>query len=144
MSESEIVINRVNSLSHLAKAAYVGLLDEPTVFESNMMRVAVDGDRVLPRFAFLWIASEMARTFFLARAKQAVAQASVNQQDVKTMPLPLPPFSEQETIVSTLDSLLKRIETESVVLNSAQSTKQALMSVLLTGELRVTPDQDVA
>ena len=41
LSESDIVINRVNSRSHLGKSALIpDLGGEPVVFESNMMRLA--------------------------------------------------------------------------------------------------------
>ena len=39
LSTSDILINRVNSLSHIGKAAIVPCLAETTVFESNMMRL---------------------------------------------------------------------------------------------------------
>ena len=43
LSESDIVINRVNSRSHLGKSALIrDLGGEPIIFESNMMRLAVD------------------------------------------------------------------------------------------------------
>ncbi|MCI0419788.1 MAG: restriction endonuclease subunit S, partial [Acidobacteria bacterium] len=42
LGEGDILINRVNSLSHLGKSALVPQLPEKTVFESNMMRLHVD------------------------------------------------------------------------------------------------------
>ena len=38
----DILVNRVNSLSHLGKCALVVSCDETTVFESNMMRLSLD------------------------------------------------------------------------------------------------------
>ena len=42
LRENDIVVNRVNSLSHLGKTALIGPIPEPMVFESNMMRFRVD------------------------------------------------------------------------------------------------------
>jgi type I restriction enzyme, S subunit len=137
----EILINRVNSLSHLAKCVIVGELDEEVIFESNMMRLGIDEDRILPEFAFLVLASPGAKGFFLHRAKQAVAQASVNQQDVKALPLPMPSLEEQEMIYRSFQAVLTREHAENQTLQQIKSVKQALMSVLLTGEVRVTPDE---
>ena len=65
LSESDIVINRVNSRSHLGKSALIpDLGGEPIVFESNMMRLAVDSTRVSPLFMihFLPLVSHIFRT----------------------------------------------------------------------------------
>ena len=51
----DILINRVNSLSHLGKCALVDSYDETTVFESNMMRLSLDESRVTAEFGFLWV-----------------------------------------------------------------------------------------
>ena len=42
LAENDIVINRVNSLQYLGKSAMIPALQEPTVFESNMMRFRLD------------------------------------------------------------------------------------------------------
>ncbi|MFO0755693.1 MAG: hypothetical protein U0359_04350 [Byssovorax sp.] len=57
-------------------------------------------------------------------------------------PVALPPIEEQQRIVGILRSIAVRIERESAVLEAQRSTKDALLSSLLTGEIRVTPDKD--
>ena len=42
----DLVVNRVNSMPYLGKCALVRSLIEPTVFESNMMRIKLDADKV--------------------------------------------------------------------------------------------------
>jgi hypothetical protein len=46
--------------------------------------------------------------------------------------------------VATFTSIDRRIEEEMHALEGLSEVKSALMSVLLTGELRVTPDQETA
>lgn len=53
----------------------------------------------------------------------------------------LPPIEEQIEIAAVADALDARIESEQVQLPVLAILKSALMSVLLTGELRVTPDE---
>ena len=144
LKADEILINRVNSLSHLAKATFVTPPPQPTVFESNMMRFAVDESRILPSFAFRLIASDRAKEFFLSRAKQAVAQASVNQQDVRALAVPVPPKTEQGAISQLFETIDERLRAESASLAGLVAGKQSLMSVLLTGEVRVKPDDEDA
>ena len=136
----DILINRVNSLSHLAKCALAVSFDEPTVYESNMMRLTLDSSRLVPEFGFRWLLSEQVKKHLTRRAKRAVAQASVNQNDVRTIPTPCPPRSEQLYVAGVVGSVEQRMEAETGALAVLNEVKHALMSVLLTGELRVAPD----
>ncbi|WP_437970510.1 restriction endonuclease subunit S [Sorangium sp. So ce260] len=141
LHEGDILINRVNSLSHLGKVGFVSAPPEPIVFESNMMRLAVDSVRVLPSFAFLVLASPMTKASFLQSAKQAVAQASINQQDVRAVSIPLPSLPEQAAISSAIENIDVRAAAESNYLELLSGVKSTLLSALLTGEIRVTPDE---
>ena len=58
--------------------------------------------------------------------------------------VPLPSADEQASIASKLDSLETRIDAEAGAKDCLLVLKSALMSVLLTGELRVTPDPEPA
>lgn len=139
----DILINRVNSLSHLAKCALIEVLDEPTVYESNMMRLRLDESRVVRGFGFRWLSSVQAKKHLKRRAKRAVAQASINQNDVLTIPTPCPPRLEQQCIADVARGIERRIEAETATLAGLKQLRSALISVLLTGELRVVPDSGV-
>lgn len=140
----DILINRVNSLSHLAKCALAVLFDEPTVYESNMMRLTLDDSRMATEFAFRWLSSEQVKNHLKRSAKRAVAQASINQNDVLSIPTPCPPRPEQQRIANILIKVEQRIEAETRAVAELEELKSALMSVLLTGELRVKPDTEVS
>ncbi len=144
LTANDILINRVNSLSHLAKAAMVCSLTETTIFESNMMRFVVNESRASPSFVFRIVSSPRAKEFFLARAKQAVAQASVNQDDVRSLPVIIPRDDEQKAIAKLFDSIDERIRAERDDLRGLVVAKDSLMSVLLSGEVRVKVDEDAA
>ncbi len=140
----DILINRVNSLTHLAKCALALSFDESTVYESNLMRLSLNDARLTTEFGFRWLSSEYVKTNLRSKAKQAVAQASINQSDVRAIPTPCPPPSEQRYIARVIGQVDERLETEGCTLAELCTTKSALMSVLLTGELRVIPDHEVA
>ena len=61
---------------------------------------------------------------------------------IQQVRLPLPAITEQREIVGILESIRDYYKTLSAELDAAQQLKSALMSVLLTGELRVTPDPE--
>ena len=98
--EDDIVINRVNSRSHLGKCALIPGISEKTVFESNMMRVTVDKTKVLPLFLSKFLTTPFVKKQILNSAKDAVNQSSINQKDVNNFELFLPPFNLQYKFVS--------------------------------------------
>lgn len=91
----EIVVNRVNSREYLGKSALVPALPELTVFESNMMRFGVDSALIDPVYLIQLLQTRHVRAHILRSAKDAVNQSSINQQDVKSIPVVLPPLSRQ-------------------------------------------------
>ena len=91
----DIVINRVNSRSHLGKSVMVCDVPEDAVFESNMMRLRVNPNRVLPFYVEQFLQTGYVRAQILGSAKDAVNQSSINQRDVKGLVLNVPPLSMQ-------------------------------------------------
>lgn len=57
------------------------------------------------------------------------------------MPLPLPPKDEQEAISGLFNATEERVQVERTTLAALMSAKTSLMSVLLTGEVRVKPEE---
>ena len=136
VESGDILVNRVNSLSHIGKTVLIGTLEEPTLFESNMMRLRTD-ELIEPKFAEIVLLSDASKMFFTRRAKKAVQQASINQQDVGDLPVPLPPLLEQHYIVAVIDSVtagLKQIQEER---SGLHALKASTSDALLTGRVRV-------
>lgn len=128
LQENDIVINRVNSPEYLGKSALIPTLPEPTVFESNMMRLAVDPARVLPRYVIALLQTGAARAHFLSNAKHAINQSSINQQDVKSLPVALPPIEAQQMFLAHA-SAMESIQRQQIdALAKAQATFDALLA----------------
>ena len=96
LMENDVVINRVNSLEYLGKCAWITGLIEPTVFESNMMRFHVDESRIDPCYITRLLCSTFIYKQILNRAKKAVNQASINQGDVQSFKILVPPLGLQK------------------------------------------------
>lgn len=96
LREGEIVINRVNSREYLGKSALIPALSEATVFESNMMRFDVDRRILDPGYLIQYLQTGFVRMHILRSAKDAVNQSSINQQDVKVLPIVVPPLALQQ------------------------------------------------
>lgn len=93
--ENDIVINRVNSIEYLGKCARISGLQEDTVFESNMMRFHLDDSKVNSTYITTVLCSQYIYRQILTRAKKAVNQASINQGDVQSLNVVVPPLSLQ-------------------------------------------------
>lgn len=135
--KNDLLINRVNSLSHIGKCARVIELPEPTVFESNMMRFAVDEQKLSPEFLSYFLTLNSTRAYIRGIAKRAVAQSSINQSDLKGIVLPLPPLPEQQRIAAILGALDVKLAALTVEVARLEELFRALLEELLSGRLRV-------
>lgn len=104
VSENDILVNRVNSLSHLGKSVLIKGLRERIVFESNMMKIRVDEIRILPEYLVQYLQTDLCRKVIKSKAKRAIAQSSINQGDLKALLIPLPLPEEQKLIIDLLDA----------------------------------------
>lgn len=86
----DIVVNRVNSMSYLGKCALIRNLEEPTIFESNVMRFRLDKQQIDLEYAMYYLSTSFGRRELIKNAKQAVNQASINQTDVGNALIPIP------------------------------------------------------
>ena len=80
--EGDIVVNRVNSPPQLGKSVPIPRLEEPVVFESNMMRMRVNPDLLLSPVLGVMLQLNSVRQALTKNAKHAINQSSINQGDV--------------------------------------------------------------
>ncbi len=95
LKENDIVINRVNSIEYLGKCAHITGMCEDTVFESNMMRFHLDEEQTDAVFITHLLCSKYVYNQILRTAKKAVNQASINQKDVLSFEVYVPPLELQ-------------------------------------------------
>jgi type I restriction enzyme S subunit len=100
---------------------------------------------VLPGFLNLALATSFSRLWIQdAATGTSQSMKNISRAKLLAMPVPVPPKEEQAQIVSCIDALDVRLDRELATLHAVQQVKHSLMSVLLTGKLRVTPDEGVA
>jgi type I restriction enzyme S subunit len=142
LNNDDLLINRVSKKPEgVGKAVLVKDIDEPSVFESNMIRVNLNFNRVISPYILYYLQSEFARDKILKSAKMT-NQASINQQDIKNIPVPLPPLAEQHEIVRRVGSLFDCADAfdQEVAAASRRCDRltQAVLGKAFRGEL-VTP-----
>ena len=127
LMENDVVINRVNSLEYLGKCAWITGLIEPTVFESNMMRFHVDESRIDPCYMTRLLCSTFIYKQILNRAKKAVNQASINQRDVQSFKILVPPVGLQKQYTAFVAQVDKSKFAMQKALDEAQTLFESLM-----------------
>lgn len=138
LNEGDLVINRVNSPSHLGKCLPVRSRNIPALFESNMMRLRLFQAANVFFLAF-YLRSHLGKSRLISNAKWAVNQASINQTDVGTTPVPLPPLAEQHRIVAKIEELFTQLDAGVELLKKVKAKlkryRQAVLKAAVEGDL---------
>ncbi|MEJ7687691.1 MAG: hypothetical protein WKG52_12255, partial [Variovorax sp.] len=128
LAPDDIVINRVNSPEYVGKSALIPPLAETTVFESNLMRLTLDSRRIAPRYLIALLQTPAARQHFQSHAKHAINQASINQQDVRSLPVMLPPLEAQLAFVRYANAAASIVAKQQAALRVAQANFATLLA----------------
>lgn len=135
----DLIVNRVNSMPYLGKCALVRFLGETTVFESNMMRIKLDNEKVNGDFLTYYLSSSTGRKELTKSAKQAVNQASINQTDVGNAIVPMPPVEIQKRLLTYIESRLSVCDsieqTVDTALQQAEAMRQSILKEAFEGRL---------
>lgn len=138
LKAGDLIINRVNSPSHLGKSLVVSDSMVDAVFESNMMRMHFRSIGH-PRYIQLYLSSTIGRGRLIGRAKWAVNQASINQGDVTGTFVPMVSLGEQIEVVRRIETAFAWINRLASEATSARKLidhlDQAVLAKAFRGEL---------
>ena len=112
-------------------------------FQNTLIRFCAGG-RLTPRYAFWLFRQCFYSGRFSSIARQTTSVAHLGVKRFAAVRIGLPTLEEQEKITQNLETVSCREEVERDKLVQLRAVKSGLMSVLLTGELRVTPDPEPA
>jgi type I restriction enzyme S subunit len=136
----DLLINRVNSIEYLGKCGLAKSFAEPTVFESNIMRIKLNQTVADSSYVSKYLSSKRGLTELRKNAKHAVNQASINQTDVANVLLPLAPLNQQQQIIKEIETRLsvadKLEETISQSLQQAEALRQSILKQAFEGKLK--------
>ncbi|MCI9141567.1 MAG: hypothetical protein HFH87_02960 [Lachnospiraceae bacterium] len=135
----DLVINRVNSMPYLGKCALIRTLSDVTVFESNIMRMRLNEMVADSEYVTYYLSSCFGRQELIKNAKQAVNQASINQNDVQNARIPVPELDQQMKIKRAIESCLSvcdNIEqTVDTALQQAEAMRKGILRQAFEGKL---------
>ena len=93
----------------VGKCSYVSHLDEPTTFESHIIRLRLNKSLVDSEFVYYYFNSPRFRRMMLA-ISNGVAAFGVRGSDLAKLEIEVPPISDQKAIVTILGALDDKIE----------------------------------
>lgn len=141
---NDIVLARANGVLELVgKSVLIRSTPPRLMLSDKLLRLRPKADLVLGSFLNLVLQSESVRSRLLATTGGSHMR-NISQQALRELQIALPTLDEQSMIANAivaLDVFLEQLVDEQVARNSLKTT---LLSALLTGELRVTPDPEPA
>lgn len=101
LAEGDVLLARaVGSESHIGKASVCPPLDAAVVFDSHVMRLRLDQQRLRPMFLWHWLRSPGGRRRFMRVARRTAIQYNVNADGIRRLEVPLPPASVQDEFLA--------------------------------------------
>ncbi|MCZ7583328.1 MAG: restriction endonuclease subunit S [Deltaproteobacteria bacterium] len=109
------------------------------VHQNHIFAVRTDSSRLLSEFFTYLIQSPYGKAYFLSVAHKTTNLACINTTKLRSFPVIVPPIDEQHEIAEVLGLIDKKIEIQNQVLSGTQTLFTAMLHLLMTGEIRVTP-----
>lgn len=133
VTENDIILNRVNSIDYVGKSILIKGLKEKMVFESNMMRFKFDTCQFYPDFLIHYLNSIHVLSRLRNKAKRAVQQSSVNQEDIRTIDIPKINYCEQINLAKIVEIFERYSNITDMEIGKIEKIKNELMTVLING-----------
>ena len=134
----DILVNRVNSRELVGKAAVFPSGLETCVYESKNIRLRLQRRFVESKFVNFWFLIYSQR-YFNRNAQQTVGMASINQEQLGAMPIPLLSITEQQQIVSEIErhfsvaDVIERSVDQSIT--QSERLRQSILKKAFEGKL---------
>ena len=127
LENDDLIFNRVNgSVEHVGKCARIQGVPEDTVFESNIMRVRTNPDVVDICYLSTYLQSDIIRRQ-IKRVARVANQASVNQDNIRGLLIPLPQMEQQKEYASLVEQSDKSKFAAQQTLKELTDAQKALM-----------------
>lgn len=110
LSSGDILFSHINSVGRLGNCAIYEGFPENLHHGMNLLRIVVNKSVLVPYFLLYWLRSDYCRGYYVRNARRAIGQASLNQRDIRRIPVPLPPLYEQNRIASRVKDLMEEME----------------------------------
>lgn len=118
VSEGDIVFARRSIVKDGAgKCSIISFLDEPVSFESSIIKVSPDKEKILPFFIFYWFQSSLGKKCIQSITRGGTgAITGIAGTDLKKIEIPVPPISIQLSLIEDMNQINASVFSTSEVL----------------------------
>ena len=111
-------------LEGAGKCCIVKEVNEPTVFESHLIRVRLDNSKALPDYIYYYFNSYQGKENIKTIVEQ-VAAAGIRGRDLVNLYIPIPPITVQQQILQVLMSIDDKIAINTTINENLEQQAQA-------------------
>ncbi|MES2174627.1 MAG: restriction endonuclease subunit S [Pseudomonadota bacterium] len=134
----DVLFNTRNSFELVGKVALWQDGRAGHLYNNNILRLRFN-EKVVPRFATLWMMSEPFRAYLQTQKSATTSVCAIYQRSIMAAPFPLPSIAEQNAIVAKIDSAFTWIDRLAADATSARTLighlDQAVLAKAFKGEL---------
>lgn len=110
MQAGDILLSHINSYEQLAKTAIFPDVEERVVHGINLIRCRLNQERILPKYAIIYMKSDKFISDARKFAQRAVNQASIKTSDLRQLNIPTPSIEKQAEIVEKISEEMSIVE----------------------------------
>lgn len=131
----DILFSHINSPKHIGKTAIYEGEPAPLLHGVNLLLLRPDQTKVCPAWLLSLLKLDCSRSFFRQRCKRAINQASLNQPDIKVLPVILPPLSLQNEFVNRVSKIRELEAKQATSRQRLDDLFQSMLHRAFSGEL---------
>ncbi|MBS0960889.1 restriction endonuclease subunit S [Acetobacter thailandicus] len=138
LRRGDVLFNTRNSVELVGKVALWQDGRDRHVYNNNILRLRFN-EKVVPRFATLWMMSEPFRAYLQTQKSATTSVCAIYQRSIMAAPFPLPSVAEQKAVVTKIDSAFAWIDRLTADATNARKLidhlDQSVLAKAFTGEL---------
>ncbi|GAB2941000.1 restriction endonuclease subunit S [Aquaspirillum soli] len=138
LQDGDLLFNRTNSPELVGKTAVYRSQISPCSFASYLISVRFS-DGYISELASAFINSAYGRRWIKSVVVQQVGQANVNGSKLSALAVPVPPFKEQQEIISVLHSqtseIADQLKSVDISLKRSNAQRQNILRAAFSGQL---------
>lgn len=138
LQDGDLLFNRTNSPELVGKTAVYRSQISPCSFASYLISVRFSGGYI-PELASAFINSAYGKRWIKSVVVQQVGQANVNGSKLSALAVPVPPFEEQQEVISALHTqtseIVDQLKSVEMSLKQSNAQRQNILRAAFSGQL---------
>ena len=137
LKRGDILFNRTNSIELVGRTAIFDI-EGDYVFASYLIRLNTDEKKLNPFFLNHYLNWDESQKRLKSIALRAVSQSNISATRLRTFQVPLPSLEEQTEIITSINTVIEKIEFHRQKKQLLEELFRTLLHHLMTGQMRTT------